>query len=100
MGHTDSDIGRRVRAVRESQNLSQEGLAYLMREAGHRKWTQSTVWSVESGERSLKFAEALAVMHATGATLADLTGDAKPQNNMEAGIRRAIAILQENIPTN
>ena len=37
--------------------MSQQALGDAMRELGH-KWSQATVWSVEKGERPLRFAEA------------------------------------------
>ncbi|MBB1482510.1 hypothetical protein H5392_01385 [Tessaracoccus sp. MC1865] len=49
-------IGRTVAAWRG--DMSQKALADEMRALGH-KWSQSTVWSVESGSRPLKLVEAV-----------------------------------------
>lgn len=51
-------IGGAVRALRERRGASQEAVAEAMRKAGHEKWSQATVWSVEQGTRPLRLAEA------------------------------------------
>lgn len=51
----DRTIGENVVTLRGE--MSQKALADAMRERGH-KWSQSTVWSVEKGDRPLKLAEA------------------------------------------
>lgn len=43
--------------VRDAAKRSQKDVGDAMRLRGH-KWSQATVWSVEKGERPLKFAEA------------------------------------------
>lgn len=48
-------IGQNVANARGE--MSQQALADAMREAGH-KWSQSTVWSVEKGDRPLRLTEA------------------------------------------
>ncbi len=50
-------IGEAVRKVRG--DLPQEALAEAMRKHGHEKWSQSTVWSVETGARPLRLTEAV-----------------------------------------
>lgn len=54
---TDMDrlIGENVVTLRGE--MSQKALAEAMRDRGH-KWSQSTVWAVEKGDRPLKLAEA------------------------------------------
>ncbi len=49
-------IGRVVAAVRGER--SQQSVADAMKELGHDKWSQSTVWAVEKGTRPLRLAEA------------------------------------------
>lgn len=52
----DVAIGQAVVAQRGDR--SQKVIANAMRERGHR-WSQATVWSVEKGDRPLKFTEAV-----------------------------------------
>jgi len=54
-------IGEAVRKVRG--DLPQEALAEAMRKHGHEKWSQSTVWSVETGARPLRLTEAVDLAH-------------------------------------
>jgi hypothetical protein len=49
-------IGENVHELRGS--VPQETVAAGMRERGHAKWSQSTVWSVETGSRPLRLTEA------------------------------------------
>lgn len=51
----DSAIGANVMRLRGE--MSQQAVADAMRERGH-KWSQATVWSVEKGDRPLRFTEA------------------------------------------
>lgn len=60
----DQRIGENIAAYRRGR--SQEWLAEQMRERGHEKWSQSTVWSVEKGKRPLKFSEALDLAQVLG----------------------------------
>lgn len=55
----DRMIGDRITELRGTK-LSQQALADKMRERGFR-WNQATAWSVERGDRPLKFAEAEAL---------------------------------------
>jgi len=55
MSARDEEIGRAVVALRGDR--SQQALANAMRERGW-KWSQATVWSIETGERPLRLAEA------------------------------------------
>lgn len=52
---SDEQIGKNLTAIRG--DMSQKDLAAEMRRRGH-KWSQSTVWSVEKGERPLRLTEA------------------------------------------
>jgi hypothetical protein len=56
MVHYDELIGKNVARLRGSR--SQKEIADAMRAAGW-KWSQTTVWSVETGERPLRMAEAI-----------------------------------------
>jgi hypothetical protein len=55
MAITDEQIGKNIRRVRGDK--SQKDVAAAMSDRGW-KWSQSTVWSVEKGERPLRVAEA------------------------------------------
>lgn len=52
-------------------DASQKALADAMRDRGH-KWSQSTVWAVEKGDRPLKLAEAHDVAEVLDATVESL----------------------------
>jgi transcriptional regulator with XRE-family HTH domain len=56
---TDAEIGANVKALRESMQLTQAEVGTQMRKAGFQSWRQTTVNKTESGERPLKFSEAL-----------------------------------------
>lgn len=60
MNSDDKQIGERLQVLRGS-TISQAGLAEAMRARGHEKWSQATVWSIESGRRPLRLAEASAL---------------------------------------
>lgn len=51
----DQEIGQRLKAARGA--ISQKGLAKQMKSLGWR-WSQTTVWSIEEGERPLRLSEA------------------------------------------
>ena len=61
----EKEIGKIVRGSREECLMSQAGLATAMRERGF-KWSQATVWSVETGERQLRLTEASVVAELCG----------------------------------
>lgn len=65
---SDDDIEKRIGAVvrKYRGEMTQATLAERMRQHGFRKWSQSTVWSVERGDRSLKHSEALALTEVLG----------------------------------
>lgn len=60
MDSNDVQIGERLQALR-GPVISQAGLANAMKERGHDKWSQATVWSVEQGKRPLRLAEAFSL---------------------------------------
>ncbi len=53
---TDKAIGKNVARFRGE--LSQAALAQKMKNLGHKKWSQATIWALEKGERALKLSEA------------------------------------------
>ena len=69
MTSKDYQVGRNVRLLRG--DLSQAKLAKAMHEAGF-KWSQATVWSVESGERPVRLVEAIALASILHAPLEEL----------------------------
>ena len=69
----DAVIGKRVEQARGK--TSQTEVARQMKEMGH-KWSQATVWGVESGKRSLKLAEARDLATIFGCSVLDLVDDA------------------------
>lgn len=71
MNERDQRIGRNIAAMRG--DLTQKELADRMASRGW-KWSQSTVWSVESGKRPLRFAEAVDISYVLDSSLADLEG--------------------------
>ncbi|WP_336698259.1 helix-turn-helix transcriptional regulator [Curtobacterium sp. USHLN213] len=77
----ESRIGTQVRRYRG--DLSQAELARLLR-AGGLKWSQTTVWLVENGERPLRLSEAMAVASLLGVTVEQLTGDEVDSAGMRA----------------
>jgi hypothetical protein len=68
----DRRTGTAILAARGT--TTQQAVANAMRDRGH-KWSQSTVWSVEAGERPLKFAEANDLAQILGITINDLSSD-------------------------
>lgn len=63
---TDETIGLNVARLREKAGLSMDALAEKMRDFGN-KWTRSTVFKVEHGNRSLKFSESVDLLACLGA---------------------------------
>lgn len=56
----DKQIGMNLLRLREEAGMSQKELAAAVKKAGPR-WSQSTVWTVEQGERPLRLTEALLI---------------------------------------
>lgn len=71
MDMNDEQIGERLQALRGTV-ISQAGLANAMKERGHEKWSQATVWSVEQGKRPLRLAEAATLAEILHADVGDL----------------------------
>lgn len=92
---TERDLGNVLKSQREELLLSQTELADKMRAAGF-KWSQATVWSVESGERPLRLSEAIAVAACCGFDPALFFGNYKPATNEAArGVTMSIKALQD-----
>lgn len=67
----DKTIGRTVHLLR-GPTVTQQALAEEMKLLGHAKWSQATVWSVESGARPLRLTEAVDLAALLGVRLEDL----------------------------
>ncbi|MCS6521367.1 hypothetical protein [Curtobacterium citreum] len=90
---TDEQIGRAVSRLRGDR--AQREVAAAMRELGWR-WSQTTVWKVESGERPLRLAEAMDLEQVLGSEL-QVAADAEQAAIAvaRAEFRRALAELQQ-----
>lgn len=84
----DSSIGKAVAALRGE--LSQTAVANAMRERGW-KWSQATVWSVESGERPLRLAEAVDLAKVLDCLVTDLI---EGQASLVSATRSALGDLK------
>jgi len=71
----DERVGRAVVSARGAR--SQQEVADLMKNRGW-KWSQATVWSVESGRRPLRFLEALDLAEVLGVRVEDLHSPLPP----------------------
>lgn len=71
MDSEDVQIGERLQALR-GPVISQAGLAHAMKERGHDKWSQATVWAVESGKRPLRLTEAVSIADFLHVNVGDL----------------------------
>ena len=95
MSTTDSQIGQNLVTLRG--DMSQKDLATRMRTLGW-KWSQATVWSVETGERPLRLAEATDLAQILNTHVSRLTGT-------EAGaaleqLSRQVQEAQQTLRTN
>lgn len=72
MTQHDQRIGAAILTARSA--TTQQVVADAMRERGH-KWSQSTVWSVEKGERPLRLSEANDLAQILGITITDLSSE-------------------------
>lgn len=64
---TDELIGQAVRVLRHHR--SQRQLAAAMQARGWPAWSQATQWSVETGQRPLRLAEAVDLADELGVTI-------------------------------
>lgn len=84
----DAEIGKNLTRFRAAAGLTQQRLGALMTQRGW-KWSQTTVYNVEKGERPLRLREAEDVAHVVGVTVNDLVRPAP------AGIH--LARIQEDM---
>lgn len=70
MSKVDELVGRNVAGLRGT--MPQQELARQVRERSGHKWSQATVWSIEKGERPLRFSEAIALAEVLNCKLDDL----------------------------
>lgn len=66
MATTDEKVGRQIQRLREAAGMSKTQLAALLSEAGQPQFHPTTITRVESGERSIRVAEALHIANALG----------------------------------
>lgn len=81
MGITDGEVGRSLALFRGDR--SQKELGERMAERGW-KWSQSTVWSVESGKRPLRYGEAVDLCGILGISLDQLSGEPHSSEQVSA----------------
>jgi len=67
---SDAEIGKNIARIRGAR--SQADVAAAMRARGF-KWSQTTVWKVESGERPLRFVEASGLADVLGIGLSEFS---------------------------
>ena len=80
---SNAQIGSRVKQLRGEK--SQGVLAESMRKRGF-KWSQGTVWTVETGERPLRLSEAVALAELFGLPIEALS---QPEDDMREQLLRA-----------
>lgn len=91
----DTEVGAMVRQHREASLMSQQDLATAMRTRGY-KWSQATVWSVESGERTLRYTESLDLAEACGFQASDKSSS-EGDDRYREGVKRGIELSHEAI---
>lgn len=74
MSRSDEELVRRITAARETTGISQETLAGRMRARGYPDFRQQTIAKIETGDRSVKWGEALALADSVGLTPQSLLG--------------------------
>lgn len=90
----NAHIGAKIAAARESQGMSQAALARKLTGTGATGFHQTTVARTESGERPLRFQEAIMFASALGISLDDLADEAQMSElEVRAGLDRAISVL-------
>ena len=65
MNLSDSQVGARANILRTERGRTMDDLASQMRQMGH-KWSRTTVYSIEHGERRLQLSEAAGLVHCLG----------------------------------
>lgn len=85
---SNEEIGAGIRSLRGER--SQQSIAAAMREHGW-KWSQATVWGVETGERPIKYMEALSLAEILGVEPADLGTPAPNEDAISAELETNFA---------
>ena len=70
--HVQQRFSANLRLARERTGLSQEALAEQMRNFGFPSFRQNTIYRIETGSRSVKLEEALALSRATNTSIDSL----------------------------
>lgn len=89
----DKQIGLNLQRIREEAGLSQKQLAAAVKKAGPR-WSQTTVWAVEAGERPLRLTEALLLGNILEVNYHSLVRDTE-QGEYEIALNNLIAAHEE-----
>lgn len=89
----DKQIGLNLLRLREQAGLSQKELAAAVKKAGPR-WSQATVWSVESGERPLRLTEALLLGNILEVNYQSLVRDTE-QGEYEIALNELVAAHEQ-----
>lgn len=84
----DQEFGAKLRTVREARGLSQRFLVSELNDVYRVRWHQTTLAKTESGERPVRFAEAVALAGALGVSLDELN----PATSGGVGDRQALVI--------
>jgi transcriptional regulator with XRE-family HTH domain len=91
----DREFGRRMRRQRERQDMPQQHIALVLEAMYGIRWHQTTVGKVETGERGIRLAEAVAVAQTLGMPLDDLVyGDADTERKRERLERAALELIR------
>ena len=92
---TNAEIGSRLKKVRESAEVSQDALADAMGLRGF-KWSNRTVWQVETGDRPMRLTEAIETCEVFGVSMDVLLGQAWPKPSSHAYLLdEAMASIEE-----
>ena len=93
-------MGARIRRWREDRGWTQQRLADWVAKSHGINWHQTTVGKIESGERPLKLAEAVAVAEALLLTVDELLEDEPRVDNallMIGGAQHELALLSDYV---
>lgn len=84
-----------MREARERRGITQGHIARTLSAAHGLAWHQTTTGKVETGERRILLAEALAVADVLGVPLAELLGADQEPTSRQEGLVLALAELRE-----
>lgn len=74
--------------------MSQQDLAAAMRTRGY-KWSQATVWSVEAGERPLRYTESLELSDICGFSPEAKVGPPDARRGVEMSMKALSELLEK-----